>query len=75
MQGFQLLHQGTQRAALDLLVPAKSSCGDQDHQNLAIANCLAQAEAFMSGQSAEAVRADLERQNVPAERIATAEVG
>ena len=67
---FQLLHQGTQRAALDFLLPAKSSCGDQDHQDLAIANCLAQAEAFMGGQSAEAVRADLERQKVPPERIA-----
>ena len=66
---FQLLHQGTQRAALDFLVPAKSSCGDQNHQNLAIANCLAQAEAFMAGQSADAVRADLQRQNVPPQRI------
>jgi glucose-6-phosphate isomerase len=67
---FQLLHQGTQRAALDFLVPAKSSCGDQHHQDLAIANCLAQAEAFMAGQSAETVRAELQRQNVPPERIA-----
>ena len=67
---FQLLHQGTQRAALDFLLPAKSSCGDQNHQNLAIANCLAQAEAFMGGQSAEAIRADLQHQNLPAERIA-----
>jgi glucose-6-phosphate isomerase len=67
---FQLLHQGTQRAALDFLFPAKSSCGDQHHQDLAIANCLAQAEAFMAGQSAETVRADLEHQNVPFERIA-----
>ena len=66
---FQLLHQGTQRAALDFLMPANSSCGDQPHQNLAIANCVAQAEAFMNGQSAEAVRADLERQNVPPERL------
>jgi len=66
---FQLLHQGTPRAALDFLVPAQSSCGDQSHQNLAIANCLAQAEAFMNGQSAEAVRADLERQSVPPERL------
>ena len=68
---FQLLHQGTQRAALDFLVPAKSSCDNQDQQDLAIANCLAQAQAFMVGQSAEAVRADLGRQNVPPERIAT----
>jgi glucose-6-phosphate isomerase len=66
---FQLLHQGTQRAALDFLVPAKSSCGDQNHQDLAIANCFAQAEAFMTGQSAETVRAELQRQNMPAERI------
>jgi glucose-6-phosphate isomerase len=68
---FQLLHQGTQRAALDFLFPAKSSCGDQHHQDLAIANCLAQAEAFMAGQSAETVREDLEHHNVPAERIAS----
>ena len=66
---FQLLHQGTQRAALDFIVPAKSSCGDQNHQDLAIANCLAQAEAFMAGQSADAVRADLQRHNVPPQRI------
>jgi glucose-6-phosphate isomerase len=66
---FQLLHQGTQRAALDFLLPAQSSCGKQEHQNLAIASCLAQAEAFMMGQSAEAVRADLERQNLPPEKI------
>jgi glucose-6-phosphate isomerase len=48
---FQLLHQGTPRAALDFLLPAKSSCGNQAQQDLAIANCLAQAEAFMVGQS------------------------
>ena len=66
---FQLLHQGTQRAALDFLVPAQSSCHNQDHQNLAIANCVAQAEAFLNGQSAETVRADLERQSLPPERL------
>ena len=66
---FQLLHQGTPRAAFDFIVPAKSSCGDQDHQDLAIANALAQAEAFLNGQSADTVRADLQRQNLPAARI------
>jgi glucose-6-phosphate isomerase len=68
---FQLLHQGSRRAALDFLLPAKSSCGHQDHQNLAIASCLAQAEAFMTGQSAETVRADLVRQGLPPEKIET----
>jgi glucose-6-phosphate isomerase len=62
---FQLLHQGTPRAALDFLLPARSSCGNQAQQNLAIASCLAQAQAFMTGQSAETVRAELERQELP----------
>jgi len=29
---FQLLHQGTPRAALDFLLPARSSCGNQAQQ-------------------------------------------
>ena len=49
---FQLLHQGTQRAALDFLLPINSSCASQPQQDLAIASCLAQAEAFALGQDA-----------------------
>jgi glucose-6-phosphate isomerase len=67
---FQLLHQGTPRAALDFLLPVRSSCGNQPQQDLAIASCLAQAEAFMNGQSAETVRAELERQQLSAARVA-----
>jgi glucose-6-phosphate isomerase len=67
---FQLLHQGTERAALDFLLPVRSSCGNQPQQNLAIASCLAQAEAFMNGQSAAAVDEELHRQNLPAAQIA-----
>jgi glucose-6-phosphate isomerase len=67
---FQLLHQGTQRAALDFLLPIRSSCASQAQQNLAIANCLAQAEALALGQDAAAVRADLTRAKVPEARIA-----
>jgi len=66
---FQLLHQGTPRAALDFLLPARSSCGNQAQQNLAIASCLAQAEAFMAGQSSDTVRAELEGQRMPPEEI------
>src|SRR5438270_401468 len=62
---FQLLHQGTLRAALDFLLPVRSSCGNQAQQDLAIASCLAQAEAFMTGQSAATVRAELQRQEMP----------
>jgi glucose-6-phosphate isomerase len=66
---FQLLHQGTPRAAMDFLVPARSSCGNQVQQNLAIASCLAQAEALSNGQSAETVRSELQRQGVPAAQL------
>jgi glucose-6-phosphate isomerase len=66
---FQLLHQGIARAALDFLVPARSSCGNQAQQNLAIASCLAQAEALADGQSAEVVRGELERAGLSGERL------
>jgi glucose-6-phosphate isomerase len=67
---FQLLHQGTQRAAIDFLLPINSSCGSQPQQDLAIASCLAQAEALALGKDADEVRAELERQKLPPERIA-----
>ena len=67
---FQLLHQGSARAALDFLLPVNSSCGNQPQQDLAIANGLAQAEAFAFGQDASQVEADLRGQGLPAARIA-----
>jgi glucose-6-phosphate isomerase len=66
---FQFLHQGTPRAALDFLAPVNSSGPHQSAQDLALANALAQAEAFALGQDAAAVRADLERAKLPDERI------
>jgi glucose-6-phosphate isomerase len=50
---FQMLHQGTPRAALDFLLPVLASSGDQSAHDLAIANCLAQAEAFAHGQRSD----------------------
>jgi len=67
---FQFLHQGTQRAAIDFLLPINSSCASQPQQDLAIANCLAQAEAFAFGQNADQVRLELTRQKLSADRIA-----
>ncbi len=64
---YQLLHQGSPRAALELLLPAVSSCGNEAQHALAIASCLAQAEAFMAGYSSEAVRAEFEREGLPQE--------
>jgi len=66
---FQMLHQGTQRAALDLLVPARSSCGNQPQAELAIGNCLAQAEAFAFGYSLEQAKTELAARKTPPERL------
>jgi glucose-6-phosphate isomerase len=45
----QLLHQGTRLVPVDFILPAKSSGADQAQQDLAIANCRAQAQALMEG--------------------------
>ena len=66
---FQMLHQGTPRAALDLLLPAQSSCGNQPQAELAIGNCLAQAEAFAFGYSMEQATAELAARKLPPERV------
>ena len=67
---FQLLHQGTSRTALDFLLPAQSSVGLMDSQNLATANCLAQAEAFANGYTLEEATRELAAKGLPAQRAA-----
>ena len=62
---YQLLHQGTRFVPIDFILPARSSGSSQAHQDLAIANCLAQAEAFMDGYSASQARDDLLAAGVP----------
>ncbi|HEX7375217.1 MAG TPA: glucose-6-phosphate isomerase [Steroidobacteraceae bacterium] len=65
---FQLLHQGTARVAIDFVAPVNGSSRFAGAQDLALANCFAQAEAFAFGQSAEQVRADLAAKGIaPAE--------
>jgi len=66
---FQMLHQGTPRAALDLLLPAKSSSDNPGQADLAIGNCLAQAEAFAFGYSMEQATAELQARKLPPERV------
>jgi glucose-6-phosphate isomerase len=66
---FQMLHQGTPRAALDFLLPAKSSSGNQPQAELAIANCLAQADAFAFGYTREQAAAELAARGLDAARI------
>jgi glucose-6-phosphate isomerase len=63
---FQLLHQGTALVALDFLVPVNGSSRFRSQHELALANCLAQAEAFAFGQTADEVRA---QRPAPDERL------
>jgi glucose-6-phosphate isomerase len=66
---FQMLHQGTPRAALDFLLPALSSCSNQPQAELAIANCLAQADAFAFGYSLEQASSELAARKLAPGRI------
>jgi len=49
---FQLLHQGTAHVSLDLLLPL-AGAADAAADELVIANCLAQAQAFMAGHESD----------------------
>ncbi|MDO9419834.1 MAG: glucose-6-phosphate isomerase [Herminiimonas sp.] len=66
---FQLLHQGTDVAAVDFIAALKPSHQLESHQVLLLANCFAQSEAFMRGKNAEEVRADMQKQGLPADEI------
>jgi glucose-6-phosphate isomerase len=57
---YQLLHQGTRFVPLDFILPVQSSGASQAQQDLAIANCLAQSEAFMDGYDVVQAKADLQ---------------
>jgi glucose-6-phosphate isomerase len=46
---YQLLHQGTERVSIDFVLPARSGVGRQGQQDLAAANCVAQAWALATG--------------------------
>lgn len=52
---FQLLHQGTQLIPCDFMAPLKSHHSQANHHEKLIANCFAQTEALMRGQSREEV--------------------
>jgi glucose-6-phosphate isomerase len=67
---FQLLHQGTADVALDFIAPVNASSAYQQQQNLALANCFAQAQAFAFGQTEKQIRDDLASKGLPDAEIA-----
>jgi len=56
---FQLLHQGSGGVSMDFVLPVLPEPGYESSRELAIANCLAQAQAFMAGYGEEEARAEL----------------
>lgn len=59
---FQMLHQGSERHAVDFILPVAAAHPWPQQQRMLIANCLAQSAALMRGKTAEEVRAELSSQ-------------
>jgi glucose-6-phosphate isomerase len=66
---YQLLHQGTDPVPGDFLVAVHSDIGEDEHQSLLIANCLAQTEALMRGKTLAEVREGLKASGLSARAI------
>ncbi len=61
---FQLLHQGSDLIPIDFIAVLGASHTLPGHHAALLANCFAQAEAFMRGKTADEVRADLTAQGL-----------
>ncbi len=69
---FQLLHQGTDIVPVEFILGAESHEPDlQVHQDLLVANCLAQSEALMRGRTLAEAKAQLKSRGLSAEAINT----
>jgi glucose-6-phosphate isomerase len=70
---YQLIHQGTRLVPCDFIASARSQNGAgrlARHHELLLANFFAQTEALMKGKTEAEVRAELEKQKLPPEKIA-----
>ncbi|WP_176645493.1 glucose-6-phosphate isomerase [Duganella sp. SG902] len=66
---FQLLHQGTDVTPIDFIAALRATHDLAGHHDALLANCFAQSEAFMTGKTADEVRADLAGAKLSAEEI------
>jgi glucose-6-phosphate isomerase len=66
---FQLLHQGTDVTPMDFIAALRATHDLAGHHDALLANCFAQSEAFMTGKTADEVRADLAGSNLSAAEI------
>jgi len=60
---FQLLHQGTDIVPVDFIAALQPAHALSGHHEVLLANCFAQAEAFMRGKSADEVRTEMRAQH------------
>lgn len=66
---FQLLHQGTDVIAVDFIAALKPAHSHKLHHKVLLANCFAQSEALMRGKNITEAEAELQAQQMPAEKI------
>jgi glucose-6-phosphate isomerase len=69
---FQWLHQGTQRASVEFVVPVRSLQGDDERQRQLVANALAQAQALLAGRQPQTVEAELAGSGLAGDALAAA---
>ena len=66
---FQHLHQGTQVTPADFIVAANAVDSLPGHNDMLLANCIAQSEALLRGKSADEVRAELKARGMQGEEL------
>ncbi|XP_076064492.1 glucose-6-phosphate isomerase [Oratosquilla oratoria] len=67
---YQLIHQGTALIPADFIAPVKSlnPITNNLHHKILLANFFAQTEALMKGKTAEEVKVEFEKANLPADK-------
>lgn len=63
---YQWLHQGTDRASADIILPLAGHQGPQRHHDILVAHAIAQAEALAFGRNEAATRSALEGEGLSA---------
>jgi glucose-6-phosphate isomerase len=66
---FQHLHQGTQVTPADFIVAVRAADDMPGHQDILLANCIAQTEALLRGKDADEVRAELSARGIHGEEL------
>ena len=67
---FQMIHQGTASTALDFIAPLADSWGGTAAQDLALANCFAQAQAFAFGMTEDEAETEMRGAGLDAATVA-----